>query len=148
MIDHLSVQLDSTAMRVYESHKKVRGTRELARQLLSWAQCRHRLISAEVVRSSCGTAVSLPIALPLARFFTSSMYFYLSWVGSSIRSLHVLLCVCCARSARSRQSLGYHYMPDNPIGLFQRWNSLQQDPFRGLCIALSDAVPRGPLLKA
>lgn len=105
-IDYPGVHLDITEMPLYVSEKKLRRTRELARQLLLWAHRNRCLILAEALRCFCGTAFSLSLSLPLARFFTKSSAPVGSWHPSYLAFHYVL----CARSARSDQSVGSRYM--------------------------------------
>jgi hypothetical protein len=77
-IEHLGVLLDTRAMRVYATDRKVARMRALAKELLLSAQRNRRLVSLAKLRHFCGVAVSLSLALPLARFYTRSLYWDMS----------------------------------------------------------------------
>lgn len=77
-LDHLGVQIDTVAMKVFVSEKKVEKVRSLAKKIMLLAQKNRRLVSLELLRHFCGVCVSLTLALPLARFYTRSIYFDMS----------------------------------------------------------------------
>lgn len=51
--------------------------------------CNRRMVSAEILRRLCGVCVSLPLVLPLERFFTRSLYFDLYRAEQSERFLRL-----------------------------------------------------------
>jgi hypothetical protein len=65
-------------MRVYVTDKKVERMKRLSKELLLSAQRNRRLVSLEKLRYFCGVAVSLTLALPLARFCTRTLYWDVS----------------------------------------------------------------------
>jgi hypothetical protein len=73
-IEHLGVLMDIVRMRVFVTDGKVRKMRRLAREFLECAGRNRRLVSHAELRHFCGVAVSLTLALPLARFYTRSLY--------------------------------------------------------------------------
>lgn len=84
-IDHLGVRLDTAAMKVYVTDEKVRRVRKMAAKLLALAVRNRRLVPTALVKSFCGTAVSLMLGLPLARFYTRSLYFDMVLAGKRER---------------------------------------------------------------
>ena len=77
-IDHLGMHIDSRAMRVFVSEKKVDRVKRLSKKVLLLAQRNRRLVARQLLEHFCGVCVSLSLALPLARFFTRSIYFDLA----------------------------------------------------------------------
>lgn len=77
-LDHLGMHLDTVAMRFYVSSEKVDRVRDLAKRILLLAQRNRRLVPPALIRHFCGVCVSLTLALPLARFYTRSLYFDMS----------------------------------------------------------------------
>lgn len=84
-IDHLGVHIDSEKMRVYVSDAKVSRVQDTARKLLRQAHRNRRILPADTIRRSCGVCVSLYLALPLALFFTRSLYFDLAGAERKFR---------------------------------------------------------------
>lgn len=66
------------AMRVYVSDVKVKIIRVMERQILPQVHRNRQIILADSTRRFCGVCVSLLLDFPLARFFTSSLFFDLS----------------------------------------------------------------------
>lgn len=85
-IDHLGVHIDSDEMKVYVADNKVSRVRALARKLIRQAHRNRRMLPADTIRRFCGVCVSLSLALPLARFYTRSLYFDLSGAEMGYRS--------------------------------------------------------------
>jgi hypothetical protein len=77
-IEHLGVLVDIVSMRVFVKDGKVRKMRRLAREFLECARRNRRLVSHAKLRHFCGVAVSLTLSLPLARFYTRSLYWDIS----------------------------------------------------------------------
>ena len=77
-LDHLGARVDTVAMRIRVADDKVQRVRRLARRLTTLAHRNRRLVPVAVVRSFCGVCVSLSLALPLARFYSRSLYFDLA----------------------------------------------------------------------
>ena len=77
-LDHRGMHLDTVAMRVLVSDKKVTRVRALTKKLLLLAQRNRRLVPLALLRHFCGVCVSLTLALPLDRFYTRSLYFAMS----------------------------------------------------------------------
>lgn len=80
-LEHLGFLLDTEQMRVFVTDAKVAKMRQLSQQLLLSVQRNRRLVSAAKLRHFCGVAVSLTLALPLARFYTRSLYWDASIAG-------------------------------------------------------------------
>lgn len=74
-IDHLGMHIDTEAMRVFVANRKVLRVRQLSKQILLLAQRNRRLINRDLLEHFCGVCVALSLALPLARFYTRSLYF-------------------------------------------------------------------------
>lgn len=74
-LDHLGVHMDTVAMRAYVSDSNLRRVRALAGAVLLVAQKNRRLVPLPLLRQFCGVCASLTLALPLARFYTLSVYF-------------------------------------------------------------------------
>jgi hypothetical protein len=81
VLEHLGVLLDTRQMRVFVSDRKIQRMRKMARDILLCAQRNRRLVSLGILRRFCGVAVSLTLALPMARFYTSSLYWDMSLAG-------------------------------------------------------------------
>lgn len=67
-VDHLGLRIDTDAMRVYVTARKVRHVKSLARKIIIIDQRNRRLVPLKLLRHFCGVCVSLSLALPLARF--------------------------------------------------------------------------------
>jgi hypothetical protein len=81
VLEHLGVLLDTRQMRVFVSDRKIQRMRKMARDILLCAQRNRRLVSLGRLRHFCGVAVSLTLALPMARFFTRSLCWDMSLAG-------------------------------------------------------------------
>lgn len=77
-IDHLGVRLYTERMRVFVTGGKVKRVRGMAKKIMSIAQRNLRLVPATLVWRFGGVCVSLGFSLPLALFYTHSLYFDLS----------------------------------------------------------------------
>jgi hypothetical protein len=107
-IEHLGVLLDITEMRVYVTDKKVERMKRLAKELLLSSQRNIRLVSPEKLRHFCEVAVSLTLALPLARFYTRSLYWDMSLANlTSACGRHAHTARGSARPAPPRRSQSY-----------------------------------------
>jgi hypothetical protein len=73
VLEHIGVLIDTHQMPVLVTERKVR-MRKMAKELLMCAQMNRRLVSLEKVRHFCDVAVSLTLALPMARLYTRSLY--------------------------------------------------------------------------
>jgi hypothetical protein len=78
VVEHLGVLTDTRQVRVFMTDRKVKKMQKLARELLLSAQRNRRLVSLEKLRQFCGVVVSQTLALPLARFYTRSLYWDMS----------------------------------------------------------------------
>ena len=85
-IEHLGFLIDTKAMRVYVSDRKVRRVRKMASAILLRAQRNRRVVSLDMLRRFCGVCVSLTLAVPLARFYTRSIYFDMSRLENEERA--------------------------------------------------------------
>lgn len=65
-------------MKVYLSDARLRNILRQCKELLLLVQRNWRLVSLEKLRHFCGVPVSLTLAVPLARFYTRSIYFDMS----------------------------------------------------------------------
>lgn len=77
-LDHLGVHIDTVAMKVYVAERKVVALRKLASKVLAVAQKNKRLVPMALLRHFCSVCVSLTLGLPMARFYTRSIYFDMS----------------------------------------------------------------------
>lgn len=102
-LDHLGVHVDTEAMRVFVTEAKVTRVRRLASKLILMAQRNRRLVPLELVRHFCGVCVSLTLALPLARFYTRSLYFDMSLADKEYESTRGL-----GRSPNLRKNFALH----------------------------------------
>ena len=73
-------------MRVTVSQDKLERVWRLARRMAALARRNRRLVPMGVVRSFCGVCVSLSLALPLARFYTRSLYWDMAERERALRS--------------------------------------------------------------
>ena len=73
-LEHLGFLIDTKELKVYVPDRKILRVQRLARRLLGLAARNRRLVPADKLRTFCGVCVSLTLALPLARFFTRSLY--------------------------------------------------------------------------
>ena len=81
MVEHLGVLIDTRQMRVFVTDRKVKRMRKMAQEILLCAQRNRRLVPVGKLRHFCGVAVSLTLALPMARFYTRSLYWDMSLAG-------------------------------------------------------------------
>lgn len=65
-------------MRVYVLGDEVERVRRLEERFLFHAWKNHRLVPMELLRHFCGVGVSLSLALPMARFYTWSVFFHMA----------------------------------------------------------------------
>lgn len=73
-LEHLGLVIDTEAFRYFIAPSKLRNLREMANSLRHTARQRSRWVRENVLMSFCGSAVSQLVPLPLARFFTRSLY--------------------------------------------------------------------------
>ena len=73
-IDHLGFHISTVDMTFTVTEKKQGKMRRMAGKLLRQAGFGKGMVSAECLTSFCGSAVSLMLAVPLARFYTRSLY--------------------------------------------------------------------------
>lgn len=71
-LEHMGCIVDTKAMGVFESEKKVLWLRRLTMELLLAAQLNLRLVQLKKRRHFCGVAVSMTLPFPLSRFYTRS----------------------------------------------------------------------------
>jgi hypothetical protein len=81
VLEHLGVLPDTRQTGVFVSDRKIQRMRKMARDILLCAQRNRRLVSLGRLRRFCGVAVSLTLALPMARFYTRSLSWDLSLAG-------------------------------------------------------------------
>lgn len=74
-LEHLGVLIDTVEMRVFVTDAKVVRVQKWARKVIGIAARNQRLVPLDMLRSFCGLCVSLTLAMPLARFYTRSLYF-------------------------------------------------------------------------
>jgi hypothetical protein len=67
VVEHLGVLIDTRQMRVFVTDRKVNRMRKMAQEILLCAQRNRRLVPLGKLRHFCGVAVSLTLALPMAR---------------------------------------------------------------------------------
>lgn len=70
--------IDTVAMRVFVADRKESQLQGLARKLMVIAQRNRRLVPLQLMRHFCGVCVSLSLGFPMSRFYTHSLYFYMS----------------------------------------------------------------------
>jgi hypothetical protein len=72
---------------VFVTEQKVLRMSKMAKELLQCAQRNRRLVSMENMRRYCGVRVSLTLPLPIARFYTRSLYWDMSlaWLRAEER---------------------------------------------------------------
>lgn len=73
-VEHLGVVVDSMKMRFSVTEEKADRVRSMARKLIQCAMLGKRRVPASLVKSFCGTCVSLSLAMPWARFYTRALY--------------------------------------------------------------------------
>lgn len=74
VIDHLGMRIDTSRMKVYITDAKITRVKRLAKKVICVAERNKRLVPLSILRAFCGVCVSLSLALPLARFYTRSLY--------------------------------------------------------------------------
>lgn len=62
-------------MKVFVSNAKFRRVQHLSKKMLLRAQGNRHLVSIEDIRRFCGVCISLTLAVPLAIFYTRSLFF-------------------------------------------------------------------------
>jgi hypothetical protein len=65
-------------MRVFVTDRKVQQMRRMAQEILLSTQMNRRLVAVGNLRHFCGVAVPLTLALPMAKFYTRSLYWDMS----------------------------------------------------------------------
>lgn len=73
-LDHLGVHIETGAMKVFVYEHKITRMRRMSRHLLLLCDNNRRLVPVALLRRLCRECVSLSLALPLARFYTRSLY--------------------------------------------------------------------------
>ena len=73
-LEHLGFSVSTLTMKFTVTPAKQRRMRRLAGKLLRQASQGRGLVSADLLSSFCGSAVSLTLAVPLARFYSRSLY--------------------------------------------------------------------------
>lgn len=73
-LEHLGLLIDTVAFRYFVTPMKLRDLQQMATALLQTARKRSRWVRESLLTSFCGSAVSQLVPLPLARFFTRSLY--------------------------------------------------------------------------
>ena len=73
-LEHLGFMVSTLTMKFTVTPSKQRRMRRLAGKLLRQASQGRGLVSADLLSSFCGSAVSLTLAVPLARFYSRSLY--------------------------------------------------------------------------
>ena len=73
-LDHLGFHISTLTMRISVPSTKQVRLRSMAGKLLRQSAQGKGFVAAEVLRTFCGVAVSLTLAVPLARFHTRSLY--------------------------------------------------------------------------
>lgn len=75
VLEDLDFIIDTEQMWIFVSVRKIEKVQSLARKFLLLAQRNIGLILLELVRHFCRICVSLWLTVPLARFYTRSLYF-------------------------------------------------------------------------
>lgn len=73
-LEHLGLVIDAVAFRYFLFPSKLQKLQEMASLMLKTTRQRSRWVRENVLASFCGSAVSQLVPLPLARFFTRSLY--------------------------------------------------------------------------
>jgi hypothetical protein len=73
-VEHLGCVIDTESMRFYIAPRKMAKVRDLARAILRQAQKGRRWVSSDRLRCFCGVCVSLSLTMPVARFYTTSLF--------------------------------------------------------------------------
>jgi hypothetical protein len=86
VLEHLGVLIDTRQMRLFVTDLKVQRMRRMAQEILLSeillsSQRNRRLVAVGKLRHFCGVAVPLTLALPMARFYTRSLYWDMSLAG-------------------------------------------------------------------
>lgn len=74
MMDKFSMLVDAEAMRVYVADRKIRRVQNFAKKILLQVYRTLLLVSADFLCHFCDVFVSLTLAVPLARFYTQSLF--------------------------------------------------------------------------
>lgn len=77
-LEHLGVVVDSLRMRFSVTEEKAKRVRSMAKFLLRDVRLSRRKARCALLRTFCGTCVSLSLAMPWARFYTRALYWDLS----------------------------------------------------------------------
>lgn len=77
-LGHLGVHIDTVAMKLYIAEGKRTKMMGMSEELMQLAQRNWRWVSLEKLLHFCGMAVSLTLALLIARFYTRSLYLDMS----------------------------------------------------------------------
>jgi hypothetical protein len=81
VLEHLGVIIGTRQMRVFATDRKAKRMRRMSQEILLGAQRNLRLAAVGKLRHFCGVAVSLTLALPMAWFYTLSLYWDMSLPG-------------------------------------------------------------------
>ena len=73
-LDHLGFVIDTRAQVFGITDKRVQKIQNVARKLLQQARQNRRLVETSLLRHFLGVAISCSLAMPLARFYTRSLY--------------------------------------------------------------------------
>lgn len=92
-IDHLGFRIDTVRMVFGLTDDRLTKLHGIATLLLRQAHRNRRLVDAQLLRHFCGVAVSCTLAMPLARFYTRSLYDSLSagGKGKRVKLVHAAL---------------------------------------------------------
>lgn len=69
------MRIDTEQMRVFVADGKVKCVHDLAKRFLLLVQQNRHLVPVNQIRRLCSVCISLTLALPLARFYTRSLFF-------------------------------------------------------------------------
>lgn len=92
-LDHLGFVIDTKALVFGITQKRMEKLRGIARQLLSQARRNRHLVSESLLRHFAGVAISCSLAMPLARFYTRSIYdsIRISKPGPRVKLVHAAM---------------------------------------------------------
>lgn len=77
-IVHFGFLIDTQRMCILVSDQKIKRVRLMVSRILLRAQRNRRVVSEHYLRKFCGVCVALTLAVPLARFYTRSIFFDIS----------------------------------------------------------------------
>jgi hypothetical protein len=103
-LDHLGFHIDTARLVFGIPEIRLLKLRDLAKHLMDEARRNRRLVDTQSLRRFCGSAISTSLAMPLARFYTRSLYDSL-------------------KSAKKRSRLTHQGIKD-----LQHWKNLLKDP--------------------